>query len=65
MDAERFMTIPRYAYSIDEAARSISITRRTFYSLISAGTVRTVKIGARRVVPVAELERLLHPQESP
>jgi len=64
MDAQSFMAAPRYAYSLDDAARSISISRRALYNLIDADTVRTVKLGTRRVVPATELERLLRPQEA-
>lgn len=49
---------PRLAYSLDEAARSISLSRRGLYQLIEAGELRTVKVGRRRLVPVSELERL-------
>jgi excisionase family DNA binding protein len=63
MDAHTYAPVPRYAYSLDEAARSISLSRRALYDLIVAGRVRTVKLGQRRVVPAAELERLLRPQE--
>jgi excisionase family DNA binding protein len=63
MDAHPRAPVPRYAFSLDEAARSISISRRALYDLIGTGAIRTVKLGARRVVPAAELERLLRPQE--
>ena len=52
-------TAARYAYSLDEAARSISLSRRTLYQLIDAGMLRTVKLGRRRLVPREELERLV------
>jgi excisionase family DNA binding protein len=51
-------TIPRHAYSLEEAARSISLSRRALYNLIEAGALRTVKLGRRRIVPRDELERL-------
>lgn len=56
-------TVPRYAFSIDEAARSISLSRRALYTLFESGTLKTVKVGRRRLVPRAELERLCHPEE--
>jgi len=55
--------IPRHAFSIDEAARSISLSRRALYKLIGSGVLKTVKLGRRRVVPSTELERLCRPQE--
>jgi excisionase family DNA binding protein len=51
-------TVPRHAYSIAEAARSISLSRRALYQLIEAGALRTVKLGRRRLVPREELERI-------
>ena len=50
--------IQRHAYSLDEAARSISLSRRALYHLIDSGALKTVKLGRRRVVPREELERL-------
>jgi excisionase family DNA binding protein len=57
-------TLPRHAYSLDEAARSTSLSRRALYSLIDSGALKTVKVGRRRLVPRDELERLCSPQES-
>lgn len=51
----------RYAYSISEAARAISLSRRMLYNLIDTGALRTVKLGRRRLVPRSELERLCSP----
>jgi excisionase family DNA binding protein len=55
--------VPRHAYSLDEAARSISLSRRALYRLIDSGELKTIKLGSRRVVPRDELERLCRPQE--
>jgi len=49
----------RRAYRIDEAAAAIGLSRSTLYKLIAAGTLRSVKVGGRRLVPVASLEALL------
>jgi excisionase family DNA binding protein len=49
----------RLAYSIDEAARLLSISRRHLYDLISKGRLTSCKLGARRVITRSELERLL------
>jgi excisionase family DNA binding protein len=56
---------PRIAYSLDEAARSISISRRTLYKLMAAGSLPTTKLGARRVVTREALERLFAGQGQP
>lgn len=52
-------TVPRHAYSLDEAAQSLGISRRTVYELMDAGKLSTVKLGRRRLVPARELERLV------
>lgn len=49
----------KLALTIEEAARSLSISRTTIYEMISAGTIYTVKIGRRRVVPVEAVRKLL------
>ena len=55
-------TVPRTAYSLDEAAQSLGLSRRTLYDLMDRGQLTTVKLGKRRLVPAAELERLVSTQ---
>lgn len=50
--------LPRLAPSLNEAAQSTTLSRRTIYNLIDTGELRTVKIGKRRLVPRDALERL-------
>ena len=45
----------KLAFTIEEAARALSVSRTTLYEMISANALRTVKIGRRRVVPVCVL----------
>lgn len=52
------------AVSVEEAARMIGISRRHLYELIHRRELRTVMIGARRVVPIAELRALLGDREA-
>lgn len=49
----------KLAYSLDEASHQLSISRRHLYDLLNEGKVRSSKLGARRVIPHSELERLL------
>lgn len=51
--------ISPYALSIVEACQFSGIGRTRLYAAISAGELKTLKIGARRLVPVAELKRWL------
>lgn len=49
----------RVAYGLDEAARACGLSRRSLERLVSAGKLRTVRIGRRRLVPLAALVELL------
>jgi excisionase family DNA binding protein len=49
----------RLVYSIQEAAHACGLSRATIYRLIAAGKLTTVKVGARRLVPVAAVDALL------
>lgn len=51
-------TVAPIAYSVEQAAAAIGISRRSAFRRIASGDVRTVKLGGRRLVPAAELERL-------
>lgn len=42
--------------SIAAASDALGIHRSTFYDLMNRGEVRTIKVGGRRLVPVAELD---------
>jgi excisionase family DNA binding protein len=51
--------VERRALSICEAAQTCGLSRATLYRLIADGKLSTLKIGARRLVPVQALEALL------
>lgn len=48
---------PKILWSIPDSAQQISVGRSMMYELIARGDIGTVKIGRRRLVPHAELER--------
>lgn len=48
----------RRAFGLGEFALMFSISRDTAKRLASAGTLRTIKVGGRRLVPVSEIERI-------
>lgn len=54
----------RVAVSVDDAAHLLGVSRRTIYDLLGAGRLASAKIGARRVIPRTELERLLAEESS-
>lgn len=45
--------------TVPEACARLRISRWTFYRLIGEGRVETIRLGSRRLVPVAGLERLI------
>ena len=53
-------TIEKRALSIAEAAQTCGLSRATLYRLIEQKKLLTVKLGARRLVPVAALDALLN-----
>jgi excisionase family DNA binding protein len=54
---------PVIALSIAQARASLGVSRTVLYHLISKGEIRTLKIGRRRLVRRAELERFLAAKE--
>jgi excisionase family DNA binding protein len=50
---------PRLAWQVEPFCRAIGIGRTKLYELINDGTIKTVVIGGRRLIPHSEAERLL------
>ena len=48
--------IPRIAVSPAEAARMLSLGRTKFYQLLAANEIASIKLGARRLIRVRDLE---------
>lgn len=47
------------AFHVKEAAATYRLSRSTLYKMMAAGTLRTVKIGGRRLIPRDVLEALI------
>ena len=47
------------AFFVNEATKASRLSRSTIYKMIAAGTLRTVKIGGRRLIPRDVLEALI------
>lgn len=47
------------AYSIDQATIALGVSKPTLYKLIGDGTLRTVMVGRRRLIPATELTRMM------
>jgi excisionase family DNA binding protein len=45
-----------------EAAEALSLSRTKLYALVMCGTIFSVKVGRRRLVPVIALERFVDQQ---
>jgi excisionase family DNA binding protein len=52
-------SVPRYALSLDEAAASLGLCRRTVADLVASGRLSSIRVGRRRLVPVTELARFI------
>lgn len=50
----------RLAYSVLEAAEASGLGRTTIYGLIQQGRLPSRKIGKRRIIAAADLERLIN-----
>lgn len=53
------MENPRDAYSKDEVAARLGVGIVTMHRMTKNGTIRTVRVGRRVLIPRAELERFL------
>lgn len=49
----------RWAVSIPEMGRRLDVSRATAYRLVASGELPSVRLGRRRVVPLAVIERKL------
>jgi excisionase family DNA binding protein len=47
-------------YRINEASIAAGISRSTIYKLMTAGKLRTTKVGGRRLILREDLQALLH-----
>jgi excisionase family DNA binding protein len=45
--------------SVGDAAKMLGLSRATIYRLIALKKLKTVKVGARRLVPLGAIEALL------
>jgi excisionase family DNA binding protein len=50
--------MPQLLVSIDEAARVLSMSKHTIIKWVKAGIVPSVKVGSRRLIAYADLQRI-------
>jgi excisionase family DNA binding protein len=49
----------KLAYSVDEACSATSLGRTAVFDLLRRGEIASVKVGRRRLIPVASLDAYL------
>jgi excisionase family DNA binding protein len=52
----------RFAYSINETARALSLGRTSIYAMIADGQLETFKLGRRTLVKAGSIRRLVDGQ---
>lgn len=57
-------TVAPLAYSAENAARALGISRSSVYNLIAEGSLKATIVAGRRLIPAAELHALLRAQPS-
>lgn len=53
------MALEKLTYSVEEAGELIGVSRNNAYNLAKTGSLPTIKMGKRLLVPKAALEKLL------
>jgi excisionase family DNA binding protein len=51
-------SMPQLLVSIDDAARALSLSKHTIIKWVKTGVIPSVKVGSRRLIIFAELERI-------
>lgn len=65
MESQDDTALPfRLSYSIEECATLTGLSKATLYRRIADHQLKTVRRGRRRLVPVAQLESFLRPEDS-
>lgn len=49
----------KFAYSVDETREALSLGRTKIFELISAGTLRTFKVGRRTLIKADSIRELV------
>ena len=58
-------TIPRLAYTMEEAAKVLNIGRTVAYALAADGRLRVIRLGRKILVPLTELQAFIDRELSP
>jgi len=47
---------------VDEAAGLLDLARSTFYGLVADGSVRSLRVGSRRLIPASAIREFIERQ---
>lgn len=50
--------VERRFFGVQEVATALGVTRKYIYDMMAAGDIASVKLGRRRLISAAELDRL-------
>ncbi len=64
MNTQGFVVSERLAYSPPELSRVTGLSIATIYRKLASREIASSRLGRRILIPSAELERLLRPQEA-
>ena len=53
------MSVEKLAYTLEETAKALTLSRATVFKLVKSGRLRAVRVGSRALIPVKELQRFL------
>lgn len=59
MPAEASTDATRVAYGVDEACSALSLGRTALFDLMRTGQISSVKVGRRRLIPVAAVDAFI------
>ena len=62
MNQNTNMQPQRLAYTMKDAAHAVSLSKSKLYLMIADGTLRSLKVAGRRLIPADALHDLLKPQ---
>lgn len=48
--------VPRRLYDVNEASRTLSISRAEMFRMLKSGSIESVKVGRRRLIPAEALD---------
>ena len=57
------LLMERIAVSLTEAEKMTSLSRFTLRRQIKCGALKATRVGRRLVIPISELEKLVHPSD--